>query len=51
MYERDRHSGTEIRRRMLGCEPWESLVPPAVVTVINEIDGVERLRQIARDDL
>ena len=50
MYERDRHSGTEIRRRMLAGEPWESLVPLAVVAVINEIDGVERLRQIARDD-
>ena len=51
MYERDRHSGTGIRRRMLNGEPWEHLVPAAVVTVINEIDGVERLRQIARDDL
>lgn len=50
MYKRDRHSGTEIRRRMLAGESWESLVPPAVVTVIREIDGVERLRQIARDD-
>ena len=50
MYERDRHSGTEIRRRMLSEESWEHLVPPAVVTVIQEIDGVERLRQIARDD-
>jgi len=50
MYERDRHSGTEIRRRMLAGEAWESLVPPSVVSVINEIDGVERLRQIARDD-
>ncbi len=50
MYKRDRHSGTEIRRRMLCGEPWEHLVPPAVVTVIREIDGVERLRQIAKDD-
>lgn len=50
MYERDRHSGTEIRRRMLAGEPWETLVPASVVTVINEIDGTERLRQIARDD-
>jgi len=50
MYERDRHSGTEIRRRMLCGESWEPLVPKAVVTVINEIDGVERLCQIARDD-
>lgn len=50
MYKRDRHSGTEIRRRMLCGEPWEHLVPPAVETVIREIDGVERLRQIAKDD-
>lgn len=50
MHERDRHSGTEIRRRMLEGEEWESLVPPAVVTVLAEIDGVSRLRQIAEKD-
>ena len=50
MYERERHSGTEIRRRMLTSEPWESLVPDAVARVISEIDGVERLRQITMDD-
>jgi len=50
MYERDRHSGTEIRRRMREGESWEDLVPPAVVKVIREIDGVTRLCQIAQDD-
>jgi nicotinamide-nucleotide adenylyltransferase len=50
MYERDTHSGTEIRRRMLKGERWENLVPPAVIQVIKEIDGTERLAQIARDD-
>jgi nicotinamide-nucleotide adenylyltransferase len=50
MYERDTHSGTEIRRRMLKGEQWKNLVPPAVVQVIKEIDGTERLVQIARDD-
>jgi nicotinamide-nucleotide adenylyltransferase len=50
MYERQTHSGTEIRRRMLSGEPWEQLVPKAVVEVIREIDGVGRLRQIARSD-
>ncbi|MDD1674739.1 MAG: nicotinamide-nucleotide adenylyltransferase [Methanomicrobiales archaeon] len=50
MYERDTHSGTAIRERMLAGEPWEPFVPPAVVDVIREIDGVERLRQIARTD-
>jgi nicotinamide-nucleotide adenylyltransferase len=50
MYERETLSGTEIRRRMLQGEPWKNLVPPAVAQVLREIDGVKRLRQIARDD-
>jgi nicotinamide-nucleotide adenylyltransferase len=50
MYERDTLSGTEIRRRMLSGEQWETLVPPEVAQVIGEIRGVERLRQIACDD-
>jgi nicotinamide-nucleotide adenylyltransferase len=50
MYERQTHSGTAIRRRMLSDEPWEHLVPRAVIEVIREIDGVERLRRIAQSD-
>jgi nicotinamide-nucleotide adenylyltransferase len=50
MYERKTLSGTEIRRRMLTDEPWKSLVPPEVIQVLDEIDGVGRLRQISRDD-
>jgi len=50
MYERETLSGTEIRRRMLTDKPWKSLVPPAVVQVLKEIDGTNRLRQIAQDD-
>ena len=50
MYERETLSGTEIRRRMMAGEPWKNLVPPTVVQVLEEIDGVGRLRQIARDD-
>lgn len=50
MYERQSHSGTEIRRRILAGEPWESLVPRSVEHVIREIDGIERIRQIARSD-
>ncbi|HUK37594.1 MAG TPA: nicotinamide-nucleotide adenylyltransferase [Methanomicrobiales archaeon] len=50
MYERQTHSGTSIRQRMLEGEPWEHLVPPAVVEVLREIDGVGRLRQIAQSD-
>ena len=50
MYERRTHSGTEIRRRMLNGKPWKRLVPPAVVQVLDEIDGVTRLRQTACND-
>lgn len=50
LYQREKYSGTEIRRRMLTGESWQDLVPEAVVEVIDEIDGVERLRQIARDE-
>jgi nicotinamide-nucleotide adenylyltransferase len=50
MYERHTLSGTEIRRRMLNDEDWIHLVPEPVVTVIDEIGGVERLRRIAGSD-
>ncbi|MDT8358527.1 MAG: nicotinamide-nucleotide adenylyltransferase [Methanomicrobiaceae archaeon] len=50
MYERHTHSGTEIRRRMLNDEPWTDFVPPEVVRVIEEVRGVERLKNIAGTD-
>jgi len=50
MYERETLSGTGIRSCMLNGDPWKDLVPPAVVQVLKEIDGVERLRQISQQD-
>jgi len=50
MYERDTHSGTEIRRRMLEGGKWRELVPPSVARVIDEIDGVQRLIDISGTD-
>jgi nicotinamide-nucleotide adenylyltransferase len=50
MYEREILSGTEIRRRMLNDEPWKNLVPPEVIQVLDEIEGVGRLRQISLGD-
>ena len=50
MYERETHSGTEIRRRMLEGESWKHLVPPVVATEIDEIGGVDRLIRINGDD-
>ena len=50
MVNRDLYWGVEIRRRMVNGEPWEQLVPPAVVEVIREINGLERLRQVTATD-
>lgn len=50
LYNRKEYSGTEIRRRILEGEPWEDLVPKAVVDVIEEIDGVNRIRDLLKGD-
>jgi nicotinamide-nucleotide adenylyltransferase len=50
MFHRQKYSGTEIRRQMLEGDEWKKLVPNAVVDVIAEIDGVNRLRNVSSDD-
>ncbi|MCG7848445.1 MAG: nicotinamide-nucleotide adenylyltransferase [ANME-2 cluster archaeon] len=50
MYQREQYSGTEIRRRMLAGEGWESLVPSSTVDIIKEIGGLERLKLISGRD-
>ncbi|MEA2054868.1 MAG: nicotinamide-nucleotide adenylyltransferase [Candidatus Thermoplasmatota archaeon] len=46
MFEREKYSGTEIRRRMAEGEKWEHLVPEAVARTIKEIKGDERIRKL-----
>lgn len=50
LFNRKEYSGTEIRRRMLKGEPWEDLVPKAVVDVVREVQGTRRIRDLARSD-
>ncbi len=50
MYLRETLSGTAVRRMMLAGENWELCVPPAVVEVIQEIKGVERIKTIVETD-
>jgi len=50
LFQRDVYSGTEIRRRMLNDKKWQNLVPKAVVKVIKEIDGVQRLKKLSKID-
>jgi nicotinamide-nucleotide adenylyltransferase len=42
--------GSEIRARMIRGEEWESHVPDAVADVIDEIDGLDRVRRVAATD-
>jgi nicotinamide-nucleotide adenylyltransferase len=50
LYERDKYSGTEVRRRILVGENWQELVPEAVIEavikVIENIKGVERIKEL-----
>ena len=50
MYLRGKYSGTQIRKKMLAGEDWRHLVSPAVADVIDEVDGVTRLRNVSKSD-
>ncbi|WP_299264078.1 nicotinamide-nucleotide adenylyltransferase [Halorientalis sp.] len=50
MYNRGNLKGSRIRSRMVEGKDWEHLVPGVVVEVLDEIDGLERLRRIADED-
>ena len=44
------YSATEIRKRMIENGNWEELVPKAVAEYIREIDGVQRVKDLAKTD-
>ncbi|MGB9986478.1 nicotinamide-nucleotide adenylyltransferase [Salarchaeum japonicum] len=50
MFDRDVLEGTEIRNRMVHDENWRTLVPDPVAGVIDEIDGIDRIRQVSDTD-
>ncbi|MEM2192501.1 MAG: nicotinamide-nucleotide adenylyltransferase, partial [Candidatus Hadarchaeales archaeon] len=50
MMRRKEYWGTEIRKRMIKGKNWQSLVPKAVVDVIEEIKGIERLKDLSKTD-
>ena len=49
-YDRSNFSGKEVRRRMISGGDWHSLVPKGTVDVVNEIQGIERLKHLAIGD-
>ena len=46
LYDRGKHEGTEIRRKIADGKKWENLVPKAVYDVITGIHGAERIKEI-----
>lgn len=51
MFDRDELQGSTIRERILAGESWRQFVPDAVVDAIEEIDGVQRLRDVGDSDV
>ena len=49
LYNRREYSGTEVRRRMVADKGWRELVPEAVATIIDQIDGIERMKALFGD--
>lgn len=48
--KRQYYEGTKIRELMIQGEAWRKFVPVPVAEVLDEIKGVERLRQIVKTD-
>jgi nicotinamide-nucleotide adenylyltransferase len=50
MFRREVLEGAEIRERMESGDGWRANLPDAVVDVVEEIDGVGRIRQVSDTD-
>jgi nicotinamide-nucleotide adenylyltransferase len=46
LHQPERFSGTEVRRRIMEGDEWRDLVPKDVAQVIDEIDGVDRIKEL-----
>ena len=49
LFNRDKYSGTEIRRRIRAGERWRHLVPAGTLEVLGEIQGIERIRSLKKE--
>lgn len=48
--KKEEYNGTNIRRLVLAGKQWKQLVPPAVAKVIEQVNGIERMRILAGSD-
>ncbi len=47
LYDRDKHSGRSVRQAMVEDGDWQSLVPQGTIMVMEEIDGANRVKELA----
>jgi nicotinamide-nucleotide adenylyltransferase len=50
LFERRVYMSTVVREKMVKDDSWTELVPKSIADFILEIDGVNRLRDLARTD-
>ena len=48
--KKQEYNGTNIRRLIMAGKQWKHLVPPAVAKVIEQCNGVERIKVLAGSD-
>jgi nicotinamide-nucleotide adenylyltransferase len=51
LFNREIYSGTEVRKRMVEGNDWESLIPNSVVGVIEEIEGITRIKHLSQEGI
>lgn len=51
LYDRLHLSGSEVRRRILAGENWQELVPNSTIELLDEINGVERLKNLSQKEV
>ena len=51
LYDRPHLSGSEVRRRIIKDLNWKELVPESTVKLINEINGIERLKNLSKKEI
>jgi nicotinamide-nucleotide adenylyltransferase len=50
LFERQMYMSTIVREKMLKDESWRELVPKSIADFILDIDGVNRVRELAKND-
>ena len=48
--KRQEYNGTNIRRLIIKNKPWKHLVPAAVARIIEQVNGIERIKVLAGSD-